>query len=508
MVDRGLGAALVVGHATRQVRASQPEKETGLVKAMRLETTRLVASVALASAAFGCGSAAPGPTRPVATEIAPDPATTVSSTATAPPPRRAPSPSAASSTPTILVDDPSRIETVPELAHFYRSLRALGAGSLGRNVRVLWLGDSHGQADFWSGRVRKALAERFGAAGPGFVHLGYKNYRHDGLKLEIRGKWRMRPKHPVGVKRDGDGVFGLGGLMMSGYADAPRAALVLSEPYPADKLSFDVCYRLKEPNDAVVIQGGDLAKTEIRATKAEPAGVVRHVSVQALASEPFVVDPIGHTDLCGVVVETDPATHPGVVLDTLAINGARYATALAWDEDAWVTEATRRTPDLVVLELGTNEAGDANPAYEGTARRVGELLARARRANPDVDCVVVSNTDRADAEDQTARMHDALQGAASKSGCMYFDAWQTLGGKGAMAKLREMPEPKVQKDGIHLTIKGYRELGAAMFDALMKGYAGKTASPEPKTPSPSSVPAAQGEESSTGTPMARATPSR
>ncbi|HTJ81899.1 MAG TPA: GDSL-type esterase/lipase family protein, partial [Polyangiaceae bacterium] len=359
------------------------------------------------------------------------------------------------------------------------------------------------------GQVRKMFADRFGAAGPGFVHLGYKNYRHDGLKLDIHGKWRMRPKKPVGVKRDGDGVFGLGGLMMSGYADGPRVSLSLTEPFAADSLVFDVCYRLHEPNDAVVLRGGGLERTELRATRAEPAGVVRHAAFTARANEPFVVDPVGRTDLCGVIAETDPAVAPGVVLDTLAINGARYATALAWDEDAWVAEATRRTPDLVVLELGTNEAGDLHPAFDATARRMTELLARARRANPDVDCVVVSNTDRADAETSTTRMHDVLRDAASKSQCLYFDAWQHLGGEGAMARMREEAEPKVQKDGIHLTIKGYRELGTTMFEELMRGYAGRSLPAASAAAAAAAVDADQrGGDGSTETPMARATPSR
>jgi lysophospholipase L1-like esterase len=430
----------------------------------------LPALLALATLLSGCASAAPVPREPAPTA----PVAPVSTPAAAQPPTPTEAPKAVRTPePALAVDDPDRVETVPELARFYRALRAHQAGALGRNVRVMWLGDSHGQADFWSGQLRARLAERFGAAGPGFVHLGYKNYRHDGLKLEIRGKWRMRPKKPTGVKRDGDGVFGLGGLMMSGYADSPRVELSLSPPFGAARSRFDVCYRLREAGDVLSVSGGGLPVRELRATKDAPAGAIRHLEVEASSSEPFVVRPIGRTDLCGVVVESASPESHGVVLDTLAINGARYGTALAWDADAWVAEATRRAPDLVVLELGTNEAGDPSPAYDAVARDMTELLGRVRRASPNADCVVVSPTDRADAETRTTRMHDVLAQAAERSGCVYFDAWKLLGGEGAMARLREEPEPTVQKDGIHLTIKGYRKLGDQMFDELMKGWAGR-----------------------------------
>lgn len=356
---------------------------------------------------------------------------------------------------------------VPELERFQRALWSLAAGERKEHVRVLWIGDSHGQADFWSGALRKHLAERWGAAGPGFVHLGYKNYRHDGLKLEIQGKWRMRPKKPVDPKRQGDGVYGLGGLMMSGYADAPRVTLALTDPV-AGGAKLDLCYRFHDKNDAIGLTTDGGAERTLRADSGALDQVL-HETWASDGSSPIGVRPIGKTELCGVVVESDEATRPGVVVDTLAINGARYGTALAWDGEAWKKEVARRKPALVVLELGTNEAGDANPAYAKVGAQVGELLDRVRAVAPEVECVVVSPTDRADAESRVTALREVIRASAKARSCYFFDAWQHLGGEGAFAKLRDEPEPKVQPDGIHLTIKGYRELGKTMFDELVRG---------------------------------------
>lgn len=373
------------------------------------------------------------------------------------------------SAPEAEVAAPARAPAVPELSRFHAALRALEAKKATDHVRILWLGDSHGQADFWSGQLRKSLAERFGYGGPGFVHLGYKNYRHDGLKLEIDGRWRMRPKRPVWIEPQDDGVFGLGGLMMSGYADSPRVELRLTDAPPGDKLSFDLCYRFHKPDDQLEITLGE-ERRALKVGAESPVNAMRHVTMTASSSQNLAVRPIGRTDLCGVVVETNPATAPGVVLDTLAINGARYGTMLAWNAESWMAEVARRKPSLVILELGTNEAGDGSPKYASVADDARELLGRVRAAAPECDCLVVSPTDRADAEERTASMRSALKARAAELGCAWFDAWQILGGQGAMAKLREEPEARVQPDGIHLTIKGYRELGSAMYTELMKGY--------------------------------------
>lgn len=364
---------------------------------------------------------------------------------------------------------PPYASKTPELARFHAALNDLERHRSKRHVRVLWLGDSHGQADFWSGQIRKQLQARFGNAGPGFLHLGYKNYRHDGIKLDIQGKWRMRPKKPVGIKKQDDGVFGLGGLLMSGYDDNPRVELTLTEPLPGPAAHYDLCYRFVQPGDAIAYALDGAKETTVSSTGG-PLGAITHLPLQGKPAGTLVVRPIGRTDLCGVILETDPDKQPGVVVDTLAINGARYGTMLAWDEAAWVAEVERRTPDLVILELGTNEAGDGTPAYGKVSTQVGELLARVRKVGKNTDCVVVSSTDRADAESRTTQMHKVLKEAAAREGCFWFDAWELLGGEGAMAKLREEPEPRVQPDGIHLTIKGYRALGSQMFDALMKGY--------------------------------------
>ncbi len=378
----------------------------------------------------------------------------------------APAPS--SSAPTVAAAP--RVETIPELAHFYAALHALEDKSRKSHVRVYWMGDSHAQADFWSGALRDGLQTKFGSGGPGFLHLGYKNYRHDGVKTEIEGRWRMRPKKPAGIKTDGDGVVGLGGLLMGGYQDTPRAEISVTEAVPGKTVLYDFCYRLKKPTDTIDVTV-DGKRVTLAASKTEPSGEIRHASFRGIPPGDFAARPTNGTpDFCGVTIESDPVESPGVVLDTLGINGARYATALSWNEKSWLSEVSRRPPDLVVFEYGTNEAGDPSPAYGSTGKNMEAMIDRIRKVRPDVDCVVVSATDRADVEEHLPLMNASISAAAKKSGCFYFDAYGILGGKGAASRMRDEVPPRVQKDGIHLTIRGYRELGKTMLDALSKGY--------------------------------------
>ncbi len=357
------------------------------------------------------------------------------------------------------------------LAHVQRALFELEHGARTEHVRVLWLGDSHGQADFWSGRLRTRLAERFGDAGPGFLFTGYKNYRHDGVKLDVAGRWRMLPKSPVSTRRQGDGVFGLGGLAFEPRSGEARFAAVVGEGAAGRRFTLDVCHRFTAPSGSLTIRfEGDDGAQSVTVTPNDSANDGLLHAVHRIRAGRVELVPRGATQLCGAVVESElepPGAGPGVVVDTLAINGARVGTALAWERDPWAAEVARRSPALVIIEYGTNEAGDPSPPYEAVGRQIGELVDRIRTAAPGADCLVVSPTDRADAEERTSAMRDAMRSAAASNGCAWFDAWELLGGRGATTRLAKEAPPRAQPDGVHLTPRGYRALGDALYEAIV-----------------------------------------
>jgi lysophospholipase L1-like esterase len=371
-----------------------------------------------------------------------------------------------------------------ELAHFYSALDGLDARTRKEHVRILWLGDSHGQADFWSGRLRTALQKRFGNGGPGFVHVAYRGYRHDGVELQIKDKWHTTPKNPATSQPTADEVFGLGGLLTSAKNPGAEASIEVLDGSLPKKLRWDLCYRFTKAGESisVTLAGG----SPVTLAPAPGAAVSDHspllhasflseVAVQVQAPKNkgprlSVTPAAGYPAFCGAVVETDPAESPGVVLDTLGINGARYTTLLAWDEDAWLTEYLRRSPQLVIFEYGTNEAGDVGVKVDAYSDKVAKAVARIRKKKPDVDCVVLAPTERADQEERSGRIRDILRDAARSNVCYFWDTIEAMGGKGSMRTWRDENPPRGAKDGIHLSVKGYQELGDKLAADLMKRF--------------------------------------
>jgi lysophospholipase L1-like esterase len=259
--------------------------------------------------------------------------------------------------------------------------------------------------------------------------------------------------------RTGDGVFGLGGVLLSGAEDGPRAILTVTDPALPPALTWDLCYKAGSPQDEIRVSLTGAPDQTLKAE--EPPGALRHLVLTSAGEAPVlhVLPTGGQPGLCGVTIEADPAAQPGVVLDTLGINGARLTTPLAWDEAAWRGELARRPPALVIVEYGTNESGDHTVRPESYVENLRRLMARVHGVAPEADCLVLAPTDRADTAETTPRVRDALREAARASSCGFWDTYEKMGGKASIVAWHQESPPRAGGDGVHLTPRGYKALG-------------------------------------------------
>jgi lysophospholipase L1-like esterase len=369
---------------------------------------------------------------------------------------------------------PSAAPAEPEalaLPRFYGALAELSAGKRREHVRILWLGDSHTAADYLSGAVRRALQERFGAGGPGYLRLGVGNYRHGAAKVSRDGPWRIEPTPPPRRSRQDDGVFGLGGLRALAETSA-LAHIELRESALKGEARWQVLYSL----DAGAKLKLRLAQEQVFVTAdspfdSVPGSTIRRIALESAAGQALNVSAInGRARLYGVIVE---GTEPGLVLDTLGIDGARVATPLAWDRDAYVAEVAARKPTLAVMAYGTNEAFDGGRVDPYLAQ-FSELVARLRRGQPEIECLIVGPPDAGTPEGGSpARLLDierVQRDAARQLGCGFFSLRLFMGGEGSYWRwLREDP-PLARPDRFHFTAKGYEKQGQALAQALLAAY--------------------------------------
>jgi hypothetical protein len=327
------------------------------------------------------------------------------------------------------------------LARFRAALEGLGSGRRTEPVRVLWLGDSHTAADFLPDALRSALAARYGDGGPGFLSVGRANYRHADAKVTRDGWWKTFPRRPsLWVKQD-DGVFGLSGIRTVPGNDKSRAALNVPRAIGQGPLRWDLAYRLPSRRSKFRLSTGEGPPRSVDARTCE-TGKVQHLVWETTQSTGITVDrAVLAPELLGVVVER---VKPGVVVDTLGINGARIATPLAWDKSAWLEEIRRRRPALVVAAYGTNEVGD-NVAPWRYQEHVEALITRVREGAPDADCVVIGPTDRLDSAwvpiPRTREIDSVERKAAERLGCWYVSALDVMAQSGGYRRWSALLPP-------------------------------------------------------------------
>ncbi len=364
------------------------------------------------------------------------------------------------------------------LEKFHAALGRAAAGT--GQARLLFYGASHVASDLFTGYIRRELQERFGDSGHGFilpVHP-WRSYRHRDIKIESdTDQWETLR---ITVNDEEVENVGLAGVSVeSRRAGAYGRVRTAEEGVFGRSASLFELYYLKQPKGGtfeVSIDGTLIRRISTRNAKARAGYATFRVPD---APHRFDVEVVTRAPvrLFGVAVERE---RPGVIVDTLGINGARARYQLLWEEDIIREHLRRRDPDLVVLAYGTNESGDTTPIalYEERLRKV---VARIRETTPDASCLLIGPSDRPTKIDEnvfegrprTAQVIQVQYRVALEMGCGFFDLVAFQGGPLSMIQWAANDPPYASRDHIHYTRTGYLRLGEVLLDALLEGFESK-----------------------------------
>ncbi|MDH3818255.1 MAG: hypothetical protein OES21_06555, partial [Myxococcales bacterium] len=248
------------------------------------------------------------------------------------------------------------------MAALHRALARAAAGE--GQARLLFFGASHVASDLFTGYIRRELQTRYGDAGHGFllpVHP-WRTYRHRDINIESDGKrWETQRIRVGDTEVERVGIAGV--AMMSKRPASFGAVYTAEEGEYGHAASFFELYYMKHPRGGdldVLIDGRKARRISTRAAQISTGYATFRVpdaphrfEIRTLSKRPVW--------LYGLAVERD---QPGVVVDTLGINGSRVRYQLLWDDQVYREQLRRRNPDLIALAYGTNESGDESPLEE------------------------------------------------------------------------------------------------------------------------------------------------
>lgn len=357
---------------------------------------------------------------------------------------------------------------------FHEALARAQAGE--GQARLVFFGASHVASDLFTGHIRRELQARFGDAGHGFVvpvHP-WRTYRHRDINIESDAKrWET---HRIRVGDSEVEQVGIAGVAMASSRSGSFGAVRTAEEGDHGRnASFFELYYLRTPRGGdldVLIDGRPARRISTRASSTEPGYATFRVpdgphrfEIRTLSKRPVWI--------FGLTVERD---QPGVVVDTLGINGSRARYQLLWDDALYHEHLQRRNPDLVVLAYGTNESGDESP-LEDYERDLRAVVERARDAVPDAACLLIGPSDRPmqveervfEDRARTAAVISVQHRVALEHGCGFFDLVAFQGGALSMVQWAASDPAYASQDHIHYTRLGYQRLGEVLLSALLDG---------------------------------------
>jgi len=376
------------------------------------------------------------------------------------------------------------------LSNFYQALyrteqARFEDSAMTATTRIFHYGDSHVAADILTGSLRRAFAQGFGSAGPGFLPAGkpYVWFHRAGVNIETSSGWRVE-----GIGNQIAGAFGLSGI--SFIANRTGEDIQLS----ANANRFTI-FLHKQPNGGAIeisIDGevrfshvsldsnktDDLVDTPTETVTNDEDALYLEINADSLLPHKLEIRTLnsGLVRVVGIAAEQDVS---GVTYDAFGINGARATRALFWDWHLMQSNLSYRTPDLIIIAYGSNEVGDADLDLDEYQKQFAELLNRFHEAAPNASLLVIAPPDRAAFNKSTHRWEsfsrmpalvEAQRRAAFRSGAAFWNLYRAMGGMGSIAQWAVRKEPLAQRDRVHLTTEGYKAVAESLYGELKRGY--------------------------------------
>lgn len=361
------------------------------------------------------------------------------------------------------------------LSLFYEKLVQLQATKTGR-VNIVHIGDSHIQADFFSGSVRQKLQLKFGNAGRGliFPYRVAKSNEPGTYKSTSNATWNSKRN----VFYDNPLPIGISGFAMETSDSLAEVDLVIKDQ-PGLGYSFSKLALFHEKGlnnyDITVCDEVNCEQGILKSTDSTSNPFVSELKLNRPMKELILrnkrSDTAKHsTRIYGLLLENDSA---GVLYNMIGVNGAEYKHYNM--SKYFAPQLAYMNADLIILSLGTNEAFSAGFDRLSFNNNIDTLIMNIKLSNPNAAILLTTPGDsyRKSSKGRVKNPDMKIARVTIINYCQqhnlaYWDWYEIMGGYGSMANWFLMK--LAQKDRVHYNGRGYQIQGDLLYRALMKGY--------------------------------------
>lgn len=342
-------------------------------------------------------------------------------------------------------------------SHALAKLRQLHNGEAVK-FRIVQLGDSHTAGGLLTDTVREILQEKWGNGGIGSNYPNKIKYQNSPLDYD-NNTWLVQ------TSRQASGDFPMGGVFTRSQGNAPLRVDAFTGSLNAQNMAVMVKPIAAQSDLHIIDNHGKI--TRLFALHGD---VWQHFSFQAALPVQFV--PQGNDVWEIGLIHTENQTDRGLIFSALGLNGAQLTQSQKWRTD-WGQDLADTRADLVILAYGTNEAFNQTLNLAETRQYWRDVIAEIRFRLPESAILLLGAPEsladgagwcgtRAPRLDDVQKMQQDL----AQSEGVWFWSWQNaMGGVCSMKSWQN--KGLAQKDGVHFTADGYRELGKLLSKAII-----------------------------------------
>jgi LysM repeat protein/lysophospholipase L1-like esterase len=364
------------------------------------------------------------------------------------------------------------------VSNFFKKLKQAQT----QKLKILHIGDSHVQADIFTGYVRNELQKIFGEGGRGFVfpYAAASTHAAYDYKTSCKGKWEYsRNVQPYPA-------YDMGITGVTVHTEDSSASFKLVFPSWALKDNYNVlkiyCRRSPDSYNLKLKASGIEAPLYIDCNSFNDKLYIEIKLPKASDTLEFFVnetDTIQKSFECyGLMIET--AEDKGILYNSVGINGAGLTSILK--ENILLYQLSELNPDLVIIDIGLNDFYKVAFKKEDIEKNLSNIIDIIQRASPDASIILCDGQDvyyRYWDEANCKSYASLMREIAFRKNCAFYDYYYVSGGQYSMLKWKY--NKLARYDKVHLTAPGYIVRGELFLNALLNSYYISLTKPEMKT---------------------------